>query len=146
MTAFPSGVLAPPAVRPDPEGNEALVLAERLAEEMAQRWRRGERPRAEEYLALHPELVARPEAALELIYEEVYLRQEGGEEAAADLVRRFPQWRRQVQALLDCHHALTERLAPPRFPSAGEVLGDFRLLAELGRGAHGRVFLATQPA
>ena len=33
----------------------------------------------------------------------------------------------------------------PRFPEAGEVLAGFRLLAELGRGAEGRVFLASQP-
>jgi tetratricopeptide (TPR) repeat protein len=51
-----------------------------------------------------------------------------------------------VQALLDCHQLIATQLGPPRFPAAGEALGDFRLLAELGRGAHGRVFLARQPA
>jgi tetratricopeptide (TPR) repeat protein len=148
MASSPSNPsVPPPTVHPDPEANEVLALAERLAEDMARRWREGERPRAEDYLALHPELGGRPEAALELIYEEISLRQESGEEAAAtDLVRRFPQWRRQVQALLECHHLLAQRTGPPLFPSAEEVLGDFCLLAELGRGAHGRVFLATQPA
>jgi serine/threonine protein kinase/predicted Zn-dependent protease len=122
-------------------------LTERLAEEMARRWRAGEEPPAEEYLARHPELGGRPEAALELIAEEIYLRAEAGREvSAAELLRRFPQWRRQVQALLDCHQLIATQIGPPRFPAAGEVLGDFRLLAELGRGAHGRVFLARQPA
>jgi serine/threonine protein kinase/TolA-binding protein len=32
------------------------------------------------------------------------------------------------------------------FPIEGDTLGDFRLLAELGRGAQGQVFLATQPS
>jgi serine/threonine protein kinase len=122
-------------------------LAERLAEEMARRWRAGERPIAEEYLARHPELEAHPEAALELVAEEICLRAEAGLGAgAADLLRRFPHWARQVQALLDCHQLMAPQPAPLRFPSAGEALGDFRLLAELGRGAHGRVFLARQAA
>jgi serine/threonine protein kinase/Flp pilus assembly protein TadD len=146
MSASLSSQSATPAIHPDPEVNEALTLAERLAEKMAQRWRAGERPRVEEYLALHPQLGDWPEAVLELIYEEICLRQESREEVAvADLVRRFPRWRRQVQALLNCHYLLADRLAP-RFPSAGEAVGDFHLLAELGRGAHGRVFLATQSA
>ncbi len=135
MTASPS----------DPAG-EALALVERLAEEMARLWRRGERPRAEAYLALHPELAERPEAALELIAEELYLRQEVGLEIEpADFTRRFPHWREQVRALVDCHLLMAPQFAAPHFPAAGETLGDFHLLAELGRGAHGRVFLATQP-
>jgi serine/threonine protein kinase len=122
-------------------------LAERLAEEMARRWRAGERPPAEEFLARHPELAAHPEAALELVAEEICLRAEAGLGAdPADLLRRFPHWARQVQALLDCHQLMAPQPAPVRFPSAGEALGDFRLLAELGRGAHGRVFLARQAA
>jgi serine/threonine protein kinase/tetratricopeptide (TPR) repeat protein len=122
-------------------------LVERLAEEMAERWRACECPLVEEYLARHPELLEQAEAALELIAEEMQLRQEAGQEAeAAEFMRRFPQWRRQVQALADCHQLLGTQLDRLRFPAPGEALGDFHLLAELGRGAHGRVFLATQPA
>jgi serine/threonine protein kinase len=122
-------------------------LLERLTEDLARRWRTGERPLAEEYLAGHPQLAAQADAALELVAEEIYLRAEAGlEPDAAEFLRRFPQWPRQVQALFDCHQLLSSRLGVLRFPSAGEALGDFRLLAELGRGAHGRVFLARQPA
>jgi serine/threonine protein kinase/Tfp pilus assembly protein PilF len=120
-------------------------LAERLAEDLARRWRAGERPTAEEYLARHPALMADAQAALDLIAEEIYLRAEAGEDlAAADFPGRFPQWRRQVQALLDCQQLMANQFGPPRFPAPGETIGDFRLLAELGRGAHGRVFLARQ--
>jgi serine/threonine protein kinase/lipoprotein NlpI len=128
-----------------PAADNLSALVERLAEEMAGHWRRGERRRCEDYLAQHPELWQQPEAALELIYEEIALRREHGlEAAAADFVRRFPQWRRQLLVLLDCHHLLEAGSAATGFPAAGEVLGDFRLLAELGRGAHGKVFLAAQ--
>jgi serine/threonine protein kinase/tetratricopeptide (TPR) repeat protein len=35
---------------------------------------------------------------------------------------------------------------PPRFPAVGETVGEFRLLACLGRGVRGAVFLADQPS
>src|SRR5436190_15958494 len=120
---------------------------EALAAEMADAWHRGECLPAEHYLDRHPDLRAAPESAVRLIYEEVCLRQDGGEEVAAgELFRRFPRWADELAVLLDCHRLVQSRLAPPQFPEAGETLGDFRLVAELGRGAHGRVFLATQPA
>jgi serine/threonine protein kinase/tetratricopeptide (TPR) repeat protein len=113
---------------------------------MRRRWTAGERPLAEECLARHPELWDQPEAATELIYEEVCLRQECGETLAAEeILRRFPQWRAQLQVVLHCHQLLEAGAAPPVFPAVGETLGDFHLRAELGRGAVGRVFLATQP-
>jgi serine/threonine protein kinase len=122
-------------------------LIEDLAEEMGQRWREGERPLVEEFLALHPQLGDRAETALELLYEEIHLRQEYGQEVCAeDLFARFPQWRRQVQALLECHNLLVPRLKGLHFPESGQTLGEFHLLDELGRGTTGRVFLATQPS
>jgi tetratricopeptide (TPR) repeat protein len=48
--------------------------------------------------------------------------------------------------MLDCHRLVQARLAAPDWPEVGENLGDFQLLAELGRGTGGRVFLAAQPA
>jgi hypothetical protein len=121
-------------------------LATALATEMAQRWRDGERPLVEEFLERHPELQREPEAALRLIYEEFCLRQEFAEEQEpAALLARFPQWRPQLEVLLDCHKLLDAELSPPDMPSVGESIGEFHLIGELGRGAVGCVFLATQP-
>lgn len=126
---------------------DLLARVEPLAEDMVERWQRGERPLAEEYLGRHPEICESPEAVLELISEEIHLRHEHGEELPpAEFARRFPRLRQQVQALLSCHSLLAGHLASPSFPAPGESLGEFRLGAELGRGAHARVFLATQPA
>src|SRR5579884_3697758 len=117
----------------DLDQKELLVLVEDLAEEMAQRWEAGECPLTEEFLERHPELYASPQAALELISEEIYLRQQSNQEAtAAEYVGRFPQWQKQVQTLLECHQVLGPQLAAPRFPLPGESLDEFHLLAELG--------------
>ena len=76
-------------------------LVERLAEEMRQRWRRGERPPAEEFLDRHPDLKEQPGAAAELIYEEMCLRQECGlGTVSSELRRRFPQWSGQLRTML----------------------------------------------
>jgi serine/threonine protein kinase/Flp pilus assembly protein TadD len=125
----------------------SLDLADRVAGRMAADWRRGDCRPAESYLECHPELLAYPEQAVRLVYEEVCLRQERGEDVAGEeLAHRFPDWAEQLAVLLDCHRLVQARLAIPSFPVVGESLGDFRLVAELGVGAHGRVYLATQPA
>jgi serine/threonine protein kinase/tetratricopeptide (TPR) repeat protein len=139
-------VLPPDNPPSSPPLTTADALAARLAEEMIARWQTGERPLVEEFLARHPQLGEHTEAAVELIYEELCLREQFGDDAnAADFLRRFPQWRHELEVLLDCHRLLERSRTPPRFPAVGETLGDFRLLAELGRGAQGRVFLASQP-
>jgi serine/threonine protein kinase/tetratricopeptide (TPR) repeat protein len=121
-------------------------LVDRLAEELGRRWRAGERPAVEEYLDLHLGLRAQPEAAVELIYEELCLRREFGEAAdPAEVLRRFPQWHERLRVVLACHNLLEGSTEPARFPAPGDGLAGFRLLAEIGRGAQGRVFLATQP-
>jgi serine/threonine protein kinase/Tfp pilus assembly protein PilF len=121
-------------------------FAARLADELARRWRQDDCLPVEDFLALY-HLQAEPDIAVPLIYEELCLRRERGEDAAPEeYLRRFPQWRRELEMLLFCHDLFEARPAPPRFPEVGESLGDFQLLAELGRGLHGRVFLARQPA
>lgn len=136
--------LSPTVARAD---GEAGSLVARLAGEMQRRWRQGECPLAEVFLNRHPELWDQPGPAVELIYEEICLRQELDQEVrSAEILARFPGWRAELRTLLDCHQAL-EPGAPARdLLAAGAWLGESRLLAELGRGAQGRVFLATQPA
>ena len=114
-------------------------------EEMVAAWRRGERPLAEDILARHPDLG--DDAAIRLIYEEVCLRQEVGEDVdPAEIARRFPQWCDELAMLLDCRRLMESAPARVVFPHVGELLAGFRLIAELGRGAAGRVFLAAQPS
>ena len=142
--------------RPPHRPRTTDVAAENLADqdvidltrEMRRLWHAGERTPAEALLARRPELAQCPEAAVDVVYEEYCLREAAGETGVEqDLLLRFPQWAGPLRVMLDCHRRV---LAPdqdePAFPSAGERLGDFQLLAEIGRGARGRVFLATQPS
>src|SRR5439155_24398757 len=105
----------------------------------------GERPLAEHYLDRCPDIWNKPDEALEIIYEEISLRHEHGE--AAELhhfVARFPQWSSQLRLLVECHVLLRSGSDATAPPLGGEHCGEFRLLAELGHGANGRVLLATQ--
>jgi tetratricopeptide (TPR) repeat protein len=134
-----------PSQRPQLTAEAASTLAAELVSEMIRRWRQGEHLLPEDFLARHPELWEHPEAVADLIYEELCLRQEYGPGVPLEQVlSRFPQWRPQLEVLFDCQRVLGPPRAAPQFPAAGESLGDFFLLAELGRGAQGRVFLASQ--
>jgi len=127
--------------------SRSVDILDGLADEMARRWRLGERPPAEEFFARYPWLWEQPKAALELIAEEISLRQETGLGVdPEDLRRRFPRWREQVGTLLTCHRLLADRWVPAWLPAVGDTVGDFRLIAELGRGSRGHVFLAAQPS
>ncbi len=120
----------------------AAVLAK-----MTDEWRAGKGRPAEDWLAEYPELTASPEQAVRIIYEEYCLRDERAEKLdPEEFYRRFPQWRDELAVAIECHSLLRFDGEPGRFPNAGETLGELRLQRELGRGAIGRVFLATQPS
>jgi eukaryotic-like serine/threonine-protein kinase len=120
------------------------VLVAQLAEDMAECWRKGDFRRAEYYLDLHRDLLNVPAAVMDLLFEEIALCHEFRQPVdPAQLARRFPQWEGQIRVLFDCVSAL-EVTPSPRFPEVGETLGEFQLLAALGQGAQGRVFVASQ--
>ena len=120
------------------------IWVSRQVSQMAAAWERGERLTAAEVIARHPELDT--EAAIRLIYEEICLRREAGLPVDADaVIRQFPRWATELRDLLDCDRLLGTPGEGTVFPEVGESLGPFRLLAELGRGAAGRTFLATEP-
>lgn len=130
-----------PESRSSPRVTSAPDLAARLTDEMAAAWERGERPRAEDLLALHD---LSDDDAIRLIYEEACLRREHDESSVtAEILGRFPRWRDRLALLLECDR-LMRPLPAAQFPSVGDVLGDFHLQAEIGRGSIGRTFLACQ--
>lgn len=114
---------------------------------MAAAWRDGLQTPAEKWLERHPQFSANPQLAVQIVYEEICLREEQGEHVKrAEIYARFPQWQSALEVLLDCHGLMQTQQAATTFPESGQRLGEFQLLCELGRGAAGRVFLATQSA
>ena len=112
---------------------------------MARAWDRGERVSAREIMSRFPDLPS--EAAIRLIYEEVCLHREAGLASGGPTksCRRHPQWTDKLQAMLDCDRLLRPPESVVSYPTVGEVLGPFLLLALLGRGSSGLTFLATDP-
>lgn len=132
-----------PAARAEESEAESLWVA-RQVEAVSAAWQRGESVSAEDLLARHPGLGA--EAAIRLIYEEVCLRRDAGQDVpTTEVVARFPHWRDEIEVLLECDRLLRPASVQTAFPDVGALLGPFRLTGELGRGASGRTYLATEP-
>src|SRR5262245_18010804 len=123
-------------------GDGQTALAGDLADELAAAWHRGEHIRVEALLEREPDLWDNRDAVFRLICEEVCLREEAGMPVdPLDFVTRFPRWPGELEALLDCHRLLQ---ASPEPDAVAADLDDFEILAELGKGAQGQVFLAKQ--
>ena len=114
------------------------------------RWERGERPRADDYFdRLNPE---RPAEYAELIYQEFCLAESKGlAPEPEDFLVRFPDHREALNRLFAIHNAIELsqlRLwagpAVPTLPEAGDEIGPYRLIQEIGQGGFARVFLAEQ--
>ncbi len=126
-------------------GAVAESALEAVLDDFTASWERGEGPKAERYLDR-----IRFEDSAELIYHE-YCLAEASELApdAADYLRRFPHHADRLSRLFSLHGAFSGStlrgwVEPTDLPEAGDEIGPYRLLRELGRGAFARVFLAEQ--
>ncbi|HTM53358.1 MAG TPA: serine/threonine-protein kinase [Pirellulales bacterium] len=128
-----------------PSGDDPAELE--LLEAMAADWHSGARQPAEAWIGRAAAKGLDGKTSLRIIYEEICLREERGEQvSSAEVYARFPALQSQIAVLLDCHRLMDPAPVAAAFPEAGQQIGEFQLIRKLGRGAAGQVFLASQPA
>ena len=127
------------------------VRATQVAAVTRERWRQGERPDVAAVLQQNPDLKRYRSLVLDLAYEEYRRRLDAGESLqAADFAGRFPSFQQSLHLLIEVHRLLGDDAewgagqGEIAWPCPGESLLGFSLLAELGRGTFGRVFLASE--
>ncbi|MBV8609225.1 MAG: serine/threonine protein kinase, partial [Singulisphaera sp.] len=124
------------------------LLASLIKADLRCRYARGEAAAVAEYLEQFPALRDEGDRVLSLIYEEFCLREERGERPDPErFCDQYPAWRDSIASQLRYHQMLSGVAGappppPPRFPEPGERFGGFQLIAQLGQGGAGRVFLA----
>jgi hypothetical protein len=156
----PSEVPTVPPTDSVPACPSLTRLLTQLRQDQRLRWRRGERPRVEDYLERHPQLRADPDAVLDLAYAEFVLREELGEvPTEEEYLARFPQQAGGLRAQFDLHRwmqgaAPGDRLeaarvapvasspqaptVPPSEPSDAGVIRPGRAPGESGRSGDRR--------
>jgi hypothetical protein len=122
-----------------------------MLDEQRRTWRRGERVLVESFLTRVPELKTDRSGQLDLIYNEIVLREEVGERAShQEYLERFPDLRDDLALQFEVDRALNlELLTAEQVPQAAPFAGmrfpampGYEILGILGRGKRGLVYKA----
>lgn len=150
ITGISTGRVALTTNRGDGSG---LFGAHQVAETIKERWRNGETPDVTAVLAHSPELRCFRTVVLDLAYQEYQHRLQAGEGIDAETFsQRFPSFQRSLHLFIALHDLLSHDpdyqalQGNPSWPEPGGQFLQFDLVAEIGRGSFGRVFLATEPS
>jgi predicted Ser/Thr protein kinase/energy-coupling factor transporter ATP-binding protein EcfA2 len=129
----------------------AQWLAGLLAEQR-NHWTQGQGEQVEVYRDRHPNLRTDREAFLDLVWNELLLREEGGEKPSPEeFIRRFPECAVELEIRFNRHRPPPKKAASDPFPTldqppgpvAGNLLkrfGRYRVTGELGSGSFGVVY------
>ena len=84
-----------------------------LCADQMQRWDQGDPVQVEHYLQRFPHLHGNQDAILDLLYQEIYLRQlYDSPLGRAEYEQRFPQLAEEISRLLEIHQAIDESWFP----------------------------------
>ncbi len=126
-----------------------IVLIELIKVDLEFRWvREGQKKFIEDYVAEFPEL-GEPKIPPELILEEMHVQQQVGlDDCAQTIQNRFPNLASDLEGTetkqrLQASYSVNRTRRPDHI-QVGQLVGDFKLLAQLGQGAFANVFLASQ--
>jgi serine/threonine protein kinase len=125
--------------------------ADGAARILRQRWHAGEAPDLVQALNDHPELHDHRSILMDLAYEAFRLGQKAGDSITAqEYSRQFPAMERTLglyiamMSLAGSEGFLTSAPSEEQWPHIGEAFLGFDILSELGRGAFGRVYQASE--